>query len=258
MKFLMSRPDYFGVSYTINPWMDGNVGTVNRDLAIQQWTNLKETIEKLGAEVELIEPIDGLPDMVFTANAGFVLREKEFLLTTFKHPERKPEEEYFLHWFWQNDYLIKMQSALFEGEGDCLPDFNGNIWQGYGMRSEPVDSYFFEKPTIYLKLINQNFYHLDTCFAVLDQTTALYYPDAFEHKDIIKYHLSNSIEVTDEEANDFSCNAIVIEKNIVMNKCSSRLKKILNDRGFTVFEVSLSEFLKSGGSAKCLVLNLDC
>lgn len=259
MKYLMCRPDYFNVSYQINPWMDGNVGTVNQPRALQQWTELKETIESLGASVELIDPVEGLPDMVFTANAGVVTSEKEVLLATFKHPERKGEEEHFLNWFWMNDYLVRMQSADFEGEGDCLSDFSGYMWQGYGMRSEAIDSFFFEKPTFYLKLINQNFYHLDTCFCVLDSTTALYYPKAFDECDqkIIKDRLPYSIEVTDDEANDFSCNAIIIDKNIIMNKCSDRLKLILSNRGLTVHEVCLDEFIKSGGSAKCLVLRLE-
>ena len=42
----------------------------------------------------LVDPQPGLPDMVFTANAGLE-RNGTVLLSSFYHPERRGEEHYF-------------------------------------------------------------------------------------------------------------------------------------------------------------------
>ena len=55
-KILMCPPDYFGIEYEINPWMNVRVGS-DAGLARQQWTALHQTLEDLGVTVDLIEPV---------------------------------------------------------------------------------------------------------------------------------------------------------------------------------------------------------
>ena len=69
-KFLMCPPTNFAVEYAINPWMRGNAGQVDRDLADAQWNHLVQIIDDCGGEVVQVQPEEGFPDQVFTANVA--------------------------------------------------------------------------------------------------------------------------------------------------------------------------------------------
>jgi dimethylargininase len=60
------------------------------------------------------------------------------------------------------------------------------------------------------------------------------------------------VEVPDEEAG--GCNFLAIEDDIVMASGHERVRKLLEDRGFRVHEVDLSEFTKADGGPTCLSL----
>ena len=74
-RYLMCRPEHFTVSYTINPWMEPAKPT-DTAKAVAQWQKLHDLYLELGHEVELIEPLAGYPDMVYTANGGFVTADE--------------------------------------------------------------------------------------------------------------------------------------------------------------------------------------
>ena len=260
----MCRPDYFGVDYDINPWMSDNIGKVDTELAIQQWEKLYTALKTV-VEVELIDPVQGLPDMVFTANAGFYdFIRKTVLLSKFRNDQRKGEEVHFFKWFTDRGYNVFQAKEQFEGEGDLLADCWGQHWIGYGFRSEEAikktwpfnDLYDLKK----IELVDDRFYHLDTCFAPLRINGAvMWFPGAFSEKSQakIRKHINKdlSIEVSEEEALTFCCNAVVIDKDIFIPNCYSVAKR-LSKLGFTVHQFELSEFLKSGGAAKCLTMYL--
>src|SRR3989304_425139 len=140
--FLMWEPKFFEVCYVINPWMEGNLGKVNRELAQRHWENLHDIVARL-ASVILIEPVSGLPDMTFTANAGLVHRKedggKECIVSSFRHAERQPETRFFELFFSSNGYRVRhlQEETIFEGAGDALFDAQGRLWVGSGIRSEP-------------------------------------------------------------------------------------------------------------------------
>lgn len=258
----MCRPDYFGVDYDINPWMGDNIGKVDTILAITQWEKLYKALKKV-VSVELVTPVQGLPDMVFTANAGFYNSyTKTVMLSSFRNKQRKDEEIHFYSWFLNHGYNVFKGHYLFEGEGDLLKDVYSQHWIGYGFRSEETVKKswpYNELPNLRkLQLVDDRFYHLDTCFAPLFRDNAvLWYPQAFSEKsqEKIRQHTKgkNSIEVSEEEALTFCCNAVVIDNNIFMPKCASVAEK-LTQLGFKVHEFEMSEFLKSGGACKCLVM----
>lgn len=250
-KLLMCPPVYFNVEYTINPWMNNNIRTVDKKLAHAQWQDLYSTLINNKVDVDLIHPINGLPDMVFTANAGYVEGDI-FYSSKFIHKERSPEEEHWMQYFSDKSYKIKYFKEYFEGEGDCLRDFNGGIWFGHGYRSEKSNS------ILSLELIDPRWYHLDTAFCPLPDHTIMWYPYAFSNdsRQLIKDSFQNHIVVDDEDAASFACNAIVIDNCIYIPKnknTSDKLRKL----GYTVYEFDMSEFMKAGGACKCLVLFLE-
>jgi len=263
MKFLMCVPDFFGVDYVINPWMEGQVGRVDHKIAMGQWVMLRRHIAKF-AEVTLMSPRIGLPDMVFTANAGFVLGNL-CLLSRFKYKERQGEEKCFEEWFRDRKYDTVFPTVPFEGAGDLLYDqYRVSIWSGKGFRSEVNDSLLWRlygRAVYNLVLKDKRFYHLDTCFCPLSHGYVLYYPPAFDDSsvDLIRKRVGEEslIEVSEEDALNFSCNAVEIYSNIIMNEASADLRDKLKKSGFNLITTPLTEFMKAGGSAKCLTLRVD-
>jgi lysine-ketoglutarate reductase/saccharopine dehydrogenase-like protein (TIGR00300 family) len=261
----MCAPDHYDVDYVINPWMEGNIHKSSRDRAVEQWNKLYNVI-KDHAIVDLVEPEKGWPDMVFSANAGLVLG-KNVVLSRFLHKERQGEEPYFQQWFEQNGFNVYTlpKDLPFEGAGDALLDREGRwLWAGYGFRSE-LDSHPFlakwlDIEVISLRLMDERFYHLDTCFCPLANGYLLYYPGAFDSYSnrVIEMRVApeKRIAIVEADAVNFACNAVNVDSIVIMNKTSDGLKSRLAEVGFQVIETPLTEFLKAGGAAKCLTLRV--
>ncbi len=265
IRILMCAPDHYDVDYVINPWMEGNIHKSSRDRAVEQWQKLYHVL-KDRALVDLVTPAKGWPDMVFTANAGLVLGDN-VVLSRFFHKERQGEEPYFKEWFEQNGFTVyELPKDLpFEGAGDALFDREGRwLWAGYGFRSEldshPYIAGWLDTEVVSLRLIDERFYHLDTCFCPLTGGYLLYYPPAFDSYSnrVIEMRIppEKRIVVEEPDAVCFACNAVNVNNTIVMNQVSDRLKQQLREGGFEVVETPLSEFLKAGGAAKCLTLRV--
>jgi len=263
IRILMCPPDHYDVDYVINPWMEGNVHKSSRERAVSQWQGLHHILKEY-AIVDLVQPQKGWPDMVFTANAGLVLGN-QVVLSRFFHKERQGEEPHFKAWFEAQGYTVHElpRDLPFEGAGDALLDREGRwLWAGYGFRSE-LDSHAYlaewlDIEVLSLRLMDERFYHLDTCFCPLTDGYLLYYPPAF---DAYSNHLierrvpaEKRIVVSEIDADNFACNAVNVDRTIVLNRASNDLKQRLGSLGFTVIETPLTEFLKAGGAAKCLTL----
>jgi N-dimethylarginine dimethylaminohydrolase len=265
IRILMCAPDYYDVDYVINPWMEGNVHRSSREMAAEQWHKLHHIIKDHVA-VDLVPPEKGWPDMVFTANAGLVLG-KTVVLSRFFHKERQGEEPYFKAWFESQGFTVKElpPELPFEGAGDALLDREGRwLWAGYGFRSEldshPYIAEWLDIEVLSLRLVDQRFYHLDTCFCPLTDGYLLYYPPAFDaySNRIIEMRVApdKRITVSDGDADHFACNAVNLDRTVIMNWVSNELKQELASKGFRVIETPLTEFLKAGGAAKCLTLRI--
>jgi len=261
--FLMCPPDYFGIEYEINPWMRLS-NRVNPAMAAAQWKELNSVLkDELGARIELMEPVKGLPDLVFTANAGFV-EGQTFISSSFKFKERQGETPYFDTWFQSHGFQIARlgPQCIFEGAGDALR-LGENIIAGYRHRSEICSHKALGGITgrrvISLELTDPFFYHLDTCFCPLDESTALYFPHAFDNYAVtaLKEIVERLQPVSDVSARQFACNAVVIDGTVVTNAGCADLEEPLATLGYRMRPVELSEFIKSGGSARCLTLRLD-
>lgn len=265
-RYLICSPDHYDVDYVINPWMAGHVHRSSRQRAQRQWEQL---VALLGAHatVERIEPQPGVPDLVFTANAGVVV-DRQVVLSRFHHPERQREEPFFQRWFEQNGFRVHLlpRDLPFEGAGDALLDRQGSwLWAGYGFRSE-LDSHAYlarwlSIEVLSLRLVDERFYHLDTCFCPLSDGYLLYYPPAFDFysNQLIERRVpaEKRLVVDEVDALQFACNAVNVDRIVILNRASDGLRQRLEVRGFEVLETPLSEFLKAGGAAKCLTLRLN-
>ncbi len=261
-RILMCPPDHYGIEYEINPWMNRSLGAV-RVLAFQQWKSLHAALVSLGVQVETMQPQPNLPDLVFTANAGLVFGTT-FLSSRFRHAVRARESPFFEAWFAEHGFQVEHmpEEAYHEGAGDAL--FCGEtLFAGYRTRSDASAHQWvgekFGVRVLPLELVNTRFYHLDTCFCPLAQDEALYFPGAFDDygQRVLRAHVPKLIAVTEDEANRFGCNAVVVGKTVIHNSRCPQLAAELTQAGYQSLEVELDEFLKAGGSAKCLTLRLD-
>ena len=257
----MCPPTYYTVNYEINPWMNVR-SKPDKHKAPIQWKNYQKLLAKLKIKVHKIMPRPGLPDMVFTANAGLLIK-KQFIVSNFRYPQRQGEAKFFSQWFKRRGHEVVNlpENLFFEGEGDALI-FGDTLVAGFRFRSD-IHSHRYigaiiRKRVVSIELVNSNYYHLDTCFCPLNNETAMYYPGAFDKygKKALTHLVPNLIKISKKDAMNFCCNALVSGKKIIMNNCTGKLKNRLEQIGFKVYCLDFSEFIKAGGSSKCLALYL--
>ncbi|WP_438490107.1 dimethylargininase [Streptomyces sp. S186] len=259
-RLLMCRPSHFDVHYSINPWMHPEK-PVDAELALAQWETLRALYEELGHTVELIEPVGGLPDMVFAANGATVVDGK-VLGARFRHVERTAEGPAYLDWFRDQGYQeLCWPEYINEGEGDYLL-VGRRLLAGTGFRTD-VRSHaeaqeFFGVPVTGLTLVDPEFYHLDTALAVLSDTEVMYHPAAFTpgSQAVLRELYPDAILATAADAAVFGLNAFSDGRNVLLPQSATHLIDALRERGFAPRGVDLSELLKAGGSVKCCTLEL--
>lgn len=272
-KVMVVNPSEFEIKYVINPHMKGHIGDVDKVLAFKEWEALKEAYQELGLYIHEVEGAKGFPDMVFCANQSLpnitANGTKQVVMSVMHAPQRKGEVPHIQKVYEESSYNIlhldESKFTDFEGMGDAIWHFKKRlIWGGYGFRSS-LDVYShisetFKTPVIALELVNDKFYHLDTCFCVLNEETVLIYPNAFaeEGLELIRAIFPTVIEANTHEAeNLFACNAVCPDgKNVFIQKGCIEVNGILENLGFKVHEFSTDEYLKSGGSVFCMKMML--
>lgn len=260
---LMCRPNHFTVSYRINPWMHPDVPT-DTSLAVRQWETLYAKYLELGFDVELIDGIDGLPDMVYAANGGYVLDGVAYG-AKFQYPERQPEGPAYMEWFAANGFTVAEPVSTNEGEGDFLL-VGDTIYAGTGFRSDTASHdelrKLYDREVVTLKLVDPAFYHLDTAFAVLDSNggpgSVAFLPKAFDAAslDILDERFPDAIHVNDVDAAVLGLNSFSDGKNVIIAQRATDFERQLTERGFAPHGVDLSELLLGGGGVKCCTLEL--
>ena len=269
-RYLMCRPEHFTVSYTINPWMVP-ANPTDTAVALRQWQVLYDTYVALGHEIELIDPVEGLPDMVYTANGGFLIDGIAYG-PKFRFRERSGEAVPFIDWFRANGFDTREPVEVNEGEGDFLL-VGDVILAGTGFRSTG-DSHreigqVFGREVISLTLTDPRFYHLDTALAVLDpvegyehggpeRANIAYLPSAFDARSqaILAERYPDAIHVSDEDGSVFGLNSASDGYNVLISPRAKGFEKQLRERGYNPIAVDLSELLLGGGGIKCCTLEL--
>jgi N-dimethylarginine dimethylaminohydrolase len=259
-SYLMCPPEYFAVTYAINPWMRPD-SPVDAGLAMRQWTALRAAYEALGHSVVTIEPVAGLPDMVFAANGATVI-DGTVLGVRFRHHQRAGEAAAYLSWFLTHGYSPVHEPVFVnEGEGDILVA-GDTVLAGHGFRSDEAAAgelaSAFGRRVVSLRLVDSRFYHLDTALCVLDASTAMYYPAAFDDagRAMLASVFIELIEAKDEDAEVLGLNAVSDGRHVVLAAQAVELARSLSARGFEPVPVDMSELLKAGGGAKCCTLEL--
>jgi N-dimethylarginine dimethylaminohydrolase len=256
---LMCRPEHFTVSYRINPWMHPEDPT-DTSLAVRQWEELYRIYLDLGFDVELIDPIPGLPDMVYAANGGFTLDGIAYG-ARFQYDERGPEGPAYMDWFRSHGFEVAEPVSINEGEGDFLL-VGDRILAGTGFRSDAGSHdelrRIYGREVVTLKLVDPSFYHLDTAIAVLDDSNIAYLPKAFDEAsgEIIRSLYPDAVIVNDDDAAVLGLNSFSDGKNVVIASRAVGFEASLRERGYTPIGVDLSELLLGGGGVKCCTLEL--
>jgi N-dimethylarginine dimethylaminohydrolase len=261
-RFLMCPPEHFGVLYEINTWMHKEVA-VDAHRAQQQWQALVDTLRAAGAEVELLPAVQGLPDLVFTANAGIV-NGNQFVPARFRHPERQGETPYDIEWFSAHGFTIAELplGVSHEGAGDALP-FESVLLSGYRTRSDAASHAYVSKLTGAavrpIELVDERLYHLDLTFCPLDERRAMVAPigwDSYGRK-VVDALVPELLVLDDDATYKFCANSVVVGKTVVMPECPPPVGRQLEAWGFDVVVLDVSEFQKAGGACRCLTLALD-
>jgi len=261
-RYLMCPPTYFDVVYRINAWMDAARPT-DAARAMGQWRQVRRAYLSAGHEVVLAEPAEGLPDMVFAANAGLVI-DGRVLVARFLYPERAGEAALYLRWF-ESHGMAEVATASYvnEGEGDFLP-VGGLILAGSGFRTDrrahgEVAEYF-ARPVVALELVDERFYHLDTALAVLDEANIAYWPAAFSpaSRGALAEMFPDALIASGRDALAFGLNACSDGVHVVLPAAATELRAELRARGYSPVPVDTSELQKAGGSVKCCTLELRC
>ncbi|HEY5252602.1 MAG TPA: hypothetical protein VIJ09_13110 [Acidimicrobiales bacterium] len=269
-RFLLCRPVHFTVAYEINPYMHVQVHP-DPELALAEHDGLVSTLGSAGAEIEFMDPVPGLPDLVFTANAG-VVDGDAFVPSRFRHPERQGETVHDMAWFADNGFRVTPipGDEPFEGAGDVLP-FGGGpdgaagpvLVAGYRTRSAvgaQMDlGTLLGAPIRTVELADPRFYHVDLVFCPVDERRALIAPQGLDRYGcrVLEELVPEPVWLTDDEATAFCANSVVVGDVIVMPSCTPRLGRILEEAGKSVAVSPVGEFLKAGGGCRCLTLALD-
>ncbi len=257
-RYLMCPPTYFAVDYAINPWMDPTT-PVDTELAMAQWTDLVRTHRELGHRVDLIDPVPGLPDMVFAANGATVI-DGVALAAQFRYPERAAEGPAYLAWFERAGFDTREAKAVNEGEGDLL--LAGRyLLAGTGFRTELAGhaqaQEVFGRPVIGLQLVDPRFYHLDTALCFLGGPAGVaYLPEAFSpgSQQVLRRLFPDAIVAELADAEVLGLNAVSDGVHVVLPVQAEGFAAQLALRGYRPVAVDMSELRKAGGGPKCCTL----
>lgn len=260
----MCRPLHFSsLDYVINPWMQPSL--IDQKKAMTQWETLLKACEKLKIKVDVIDQVDGLPDMVFTTNAGMVYEKNKVLLSRFRYKERQGETPHFEKWFQENGFEITHlpEDLYLEGNGTMF-FWNDKLFVGVGYRTDKQACRYLQKlfpnhEVIELYATAPAFYHLNISFFPLDNKTIFYYPEAYktEGRDVLKKIVPNLIPLTERQMKNFCANSVVSGDTVIHPKDSPVFTRQLAELGYKSVEVDVTEFKKSGGGIQCLINVLD-
>lgn len=257
----MCPPVFFNVSYAINPWMDPTT-PVHRERALAQWSTLVEAYRAHGHRVDLLEPVAGLPDLVFAANGATVV-DGRVLPARFATAERAAEAGVHAAWHRRHGVTYGGQGmpspiAVNEAEGDFAVT-SDRILAGYGFRTR-LEAHgelaaLTGREVVSLELVDPLFYHLDVALTVLDDSadTIAYYPHAFSggSQDRLRHLYPDAIIATEADAYALGLNCVSDGLHVFIPAHADELRDNIEAAGFRTVEIDLSELRRGGGSVKC-------
>ena len=246
--------------YAINEWMHPET-PVDTSRAMRQWEQLVSTYRALGHDVAIVDPVPGLPDMVFVTDSGLVV-DGRVLGARYKTLQRAAEAHHVMRWFEANCFLDPRPPCFVnEGEGDFLV-VGDVILAGTGFRTDPrahaEAAAHLRREVITLNLVDPTYYHLNTALGVLDDRTIAYLPRAFapDSRTLLQERFPDAIIADEADTEWLGLNLVSDGRNVVLAAQAGGLTERLRDRGFVPVPVDFSEFRKAGGGIKCATLEL--
>jgi N-dimethylarginine dimethylaminohydrolase len=227
----------------------------------------------------LEEPHHALPDIVFTANAGLCLPrlpKKTILLPHMKYKQRQEELSY-LERIFRNLHLNIIAypgNEPFEGQAE-LKWFHGGTKAvcGYGHRSTKKTfaelNHFFKKlyhahgltppELLVLPLASSDYYHLDVAMLEFDDSKCIVHKKALSAASIVKLEKflgKENVYVIDVK-DTFCLNAVIDGPHLITHKLTADVKEMLETiTGRSVKMIDTYEFERSGGSVRCMTLDI--
>ncbi|HET7356280.1 MAG TPA: arginine deiminase-related protein [Nocardioidaceae bacterium] len=268
-RYAMVEPNHFRVDYTINPYMDVH-DQPDPVLAREQWLALGEAISAAGGSVEVLEQRPDAPDMVYAMNLGLAVqphgRSEHVVLSHMRYAERRMETETAAPWFadlgFTTSYVGRDGVGAHFEAGDVFA-FGDALVAGYGPRSEELAlkhlATTLDVRVRGLRIAHPGMYHLDLAFCPLDETRAMVCPAALDSASAAAAlaMVPEPLVLSEEEALTFCANSIVLGRTVLMPACPPRVRAQLEEWGFEIVLVDVSEFHKGGGSVRCLTNPLD-
>jgi N-dimethylarginine dimethylaminohydrolase len=266
--YLMVEPNHFRVDYAINPYMDVH-HQPDHVRAREQWLALGDAIRAAGGEVEVLEQRPDAPDMVYAMNLGLVVNAPErdrVMLSHMRYAERRMETLTAAPWFEEHGFAPSYVGR--DGVGAHFEAGDAFAWRdalvvGYGPRTEHLGlkhlAVGLDLRVRGLRITHPGMYHLDLAFCPLDETRAMVCPAAFDEESAqaALAMVPEPLVLTEEEALTFCANSIVIGRTVIMPTCPARVRAQLEEWGFEIVLVDVSEFHKGGGSIRCMTNPLD-
>ncbi|MFB9314245.1 dimethylarginine dimethylaminohydrolase family protein [Nocardioides plantarum] len=263
-------PTHFRIDYVINPFMDTAVQP-DGPTAWRQWHDMVETLRGLGARVDVIPQRSDAPDMVYAMNLGLgVVRADgtpSVVMSHMRYPQRRMETRSAQPWFAEHGYATSYVGR--DGVGAHLEAGDAFAWRdhlvvGYGPRTEELGLKHLASDLGVrvhgVRITHPGMYHLDLAFCPLDDRRAMVCPTALdaESAEALLALVPEPLVLTEEEAlTTFCANSVVVGRTVVMPACPDRVRAQLEDWGFEVVVVDVSEFHKGGGSIRCLTNPVD-
>jgi N-dimethylarginine dimethylaminohydrolase len=256
----MCPPTYFELAYSINPWMDPG-GPVDRTLGVRQWSALVDAYRSTGHRVDLLQPLAGLPDMVYAANGAIVV-DGRTLVAKFANSQRDAEATVHAAWHRQNGILyggeVQLAAAANEAEGDFAV-LSKRILACCGFRTTPEAhrelAMLTGREVISLELIDPRLFHLDLALAVLDDERdhIAYYPKAFseQSRQLLSEMFPDALIANEHDAYALGLNAVSDGLHVFIPAGARQLREGLAAAGYWPISIDLSELTKGGGSVKC-------
>jgi len=251
--------------------MGENVDTAR---AMAQQMELARRIGECGVPVVTFPGHPDTPDAVFPNNAFATAHGKRYIVGHMRHPNRQKEtrrediRRFFRSVLGYTEHDLSQQPVVAELTGALVPDRARNI--GFVGLSERADTAgakamaeSFGLEALFQFPLQPDEYHTNVVMAILAGRALVIHPESFADPAvpaaISKFYADRTVVLDESEKLAFAGNCISITDNDVffsqtaLNALAPKKRQQLENWGFRLHGVDVSELEKAGGSLRCMV-----
>jgi hypothetical protein len=270
-RFLMISPNQLDPNHCPDNTFTDFSGT-DVPKALEQHAEVVELLRSLGKEVQVFQ--GKYPDDAFCNNVFATNHKKQLLVGNMFHSARQKEGDRWdiRKWFHDQDYEIV---ELVHHTSDAA-EMTGMLIMGHAMKmgfcglsgrcteaSAQIFRDLFGMKNI--MTFPMTIYHTNMGLSILAGRVCMIWPGMFqntEDAETIMALYENKIVLTDEQVNEFAGNVLAVSENdmVVSSRgyraLTAEQKYQLQEYGFNIHHVELSELEKNGGSMRCLLAEI--